>query len=194
MNNKTKQPHGKEEVKAALFDAAAYCFATRGIAATSVREIAAKAQVNHGLIHRHFGSKDQLLRALLKKLATDVHQRLNEKFSQDTPTPSELLTQIFANTASEGFHWQVVLRALLEGIQPEELQTQFPVFTTLTSSYQAIGYTKDEALAEAALAFSTGLGFLTFQEYIKTAVHKEGGDWSTVKSMLMQRFITKLSS
>ena len=72
------------------------------------------------------------MRALLKKLATDVHQRLNEKFSQDTPTPSELLPQIFANTASEGFHWQVVLRALLEGIQPEELQTRLQFFRLYT--------------------------------------------------------------
>lgn len=187
-------PRGKEEVKTALFEAAAHCFAERGITATSVREIAARAQVNHGLVHRHFGSKDELLKALLKKLADDVNERLNQYFGDDpTPPPAQLLPQIFAGTTTVGIHWRVVLRALLEGIQPEDLQTQFPVFKKLVSSYLGIGYTADEALAEASLAFSTGLGFLTFQEYLNTAVQHEDGDWSAVRPLLMQRFLKKLS-
>ena len=187
-------PRGKEEVKTALFEAAAYCFAQRGIAATSVREIAARAQVNHGLVHRHFGSKDELLKALLKKLADDVDERLKQKFGDGPPPPpAELLPQIFIGTTAVGLHWRVVLRALLEGVHPEELQTQFPVFKKLVSSYRGLGYSSNEALAEAALAFSTGLGFLTFQEYLQSAVDQEGGDWLEIRAMLMQRFLNKLN-
>src|SRR5262249_27423330 len=51
-------PVGRAEVVAAVLESAADLFAERGPAATSIRDIAARSRVNHGLIHRHFGSKD----------------------------------------------------------------------------------------------------------------------------------------
>jgi AcrR family transcriptional regulator len=44
-----------------LLEAAVELFAERGPASVSIRDIARHAGVNHGLIHRHFGSKDDLL-------------------------------------------------------------------------------------------------------------------------------------
>ena len=43
-------------------------FAERGPAATSIRDVAKRAAVNHGLIHRHFGSKERLVGAVLAYL------------------------------------------------------------------------------------------------------------------------------
>src|SRR6201997_2508907 len=63
------KPMGKDEVVAAVLEAASELFAERGPAATSIREVAARAGVNHGLLHRHFGSKRQLLAATLQHLA-----------------------------------------------------------------------------------------------------------------------------
>jgi len=187
-------PRGREAVRAALINAAAYCFANRGIKATSVREIAARAHVNHGLIHRHFGSKDQLLRELLCDLSTRVDQHLNDLCVDEvTPPPSELLPTILMGTREVGLHWRVVLRALLEGIPPQELQTHFPVFSRLVDSYRTLGVPESDALAEAVLAFSTGLGFLTFQHYLEAAVNYEGSDWKQLRPMLMRRFLGHLS-
>ena len=45
----------------ALLAAAVELFAERGPASVSIRDIARHAGVNHGLVHRHFGSKDDLL-------------------------------------------------------------------------------------------------------------------------------------
>src|ERR1700761_668758 len=56
-------PLGRAEVVAAVLESAADLFADRGPAATSIRDIAAHSKVNHGLIHRHFGSKDGLVAA-----------------------------------------------------------------------------------------------------------------------------------
>ncbi|MCV7113486.1 helix-turn-helix transcriptional regulator, partial [Mycolicibacterium setense] len=50
-----KTPTGREEVAAAVLEAAADLFAERGPAATSIRDIAARSKVNHGLVFRHFG-------------------------------------------------------------------------------------------------------------------------------------------
>src|SRR6201995_2115306 len=65
----TAKPMGKEEVVAAVLAAAGELFAEKGPAATSLREVAARAGVNHGLLHRHFGTKRQLLAATLQHLA-----------------------------------------------------------------------------------------------------------------------------
>ena len=63
---KVPRPHGRDEVVAAVIDAATTLFAERGPAAVSLREIAQSAGVNLGLIHRHIGSKTDLLIAVLK--------------------------------------------------------------------------------------------------------------------------------
>src|ERR1700759_1472045 len=61
-------PTGREEVAAAILAAATDLFAERGPAATSLRDIADRAKVNHGLGFRHFGTKDQLIGAVLNNL------------------------------------------------------------------------------------------------------------------------------
>src|SRR5512143_3225775 len=59
---------GRASVMEALLDAATELLAARGPAAVSVREIASRAGVNQGLLHRHSGSKEALLRSVLERL------------------------------------------------------------------------------------------------------------------------------
>ena len=47
--------------RAKLLAAAVGLFAEHGPASVSIRDVARHAGVNHGLVHRHFGSKDDLL-------------------------------------------------------------------------------------------------------------------------------------
>ena len=64
---------------AAVLESAADLFAERGPAATSIRDIAARSSVNHGLIHRHFGSKDGLVGAVLDHLGQHLAELLAAK-------------------------------------------------------------------------------------------------------------------
>ena len=59
-------------MRAALLDAAATLFSARGPASVSVRDIAAHAGVNHGLVHRHFGSKQALVAGVLERGAREI--------------------------------------------------------------------------------------------------------------------------
>jgi AcrR family transcriptional regulator len=61
-----------------LVDATLRLLVTRPVAGVSVRDIAAEAGVNHGLVHRHFGSKDALVRAAVERAARTV-------YGDDTP-------------------------------------------------------------------------------------------------------------
>ncbi|MFF7550728.1 TetR family transcriptional regulator [Streptomyces canus] len=49
--------------RAAILDAARHAFAERGYARTTLRDIAGRAGVTHGLITRHFSSKERLFLA-----------------------------------------------------------------------------------------------------------------------------------
>ncbi|WP_156763445.1 TetR/AcrR family transcriptional regulator, partial [Mycobacterium scrofulaceum] len=72
-----KVPTGRAEVAAAILEAATDLFAERGPAATSIRDIAARSNVNHGLVFRHFGTKDKLVGAVLDHLGADLSALLS---------------------------------------------------------------------------------------------------------------------
>jgi len=61
------KPIGREAVSTALIDATISLIIEQGTA-VSVREIAARAGVNHGLVHTYFGSKDALVVAAVDEV------------------------------------------------------------------------------------------------------------------------------
>ena len=107
-------PLGRDEVVAAILTAAADLFAERGPTATSIRDVATRAGVNHGLIHRHFGSKDRLVGAVLDYLG----QYLAELLAVDTSRATL--------DAAIDRQLRVIARTTLDGYPVGELQTRFP--------------------------------------------------------------------
>ena len=101
------EPKGREAVEAALVDAAAELLAERG-PDVGVREIAARAGVNHGQIHHYFGSKDALVAAAMRELAVEHHDNATARAGGGAlPPPLSL-------EADDGY-WRAVLRLLLDG-------------------------------------------------------------------------------
>lgn len=62
-----------------LLDAAEVLFASQGFAATSMREIAARAGVNLAAAHYHFGGKRGLMEAVLKRRVIPLNQERLEQ-------------------------------------------------------------------------------------------------------------------
>src|SRR5690349_4101384 len=102
-DNAAAGPVGKDEVVAAALSAAAELFAERGPAATSIRDIAARSKVNHGLIYRHFGTKEQLVGAVLEHLGGRLTALLDGDVSE---------AEVEHNLDQ---HMRVMARALLDG-------------------------------------------------------------------------------
>lgn len=69
-------------LRAQLLDAAVACFVRKGIAATSVREIAREAHVTPALLHYYFGDKAQLQAALLEEKLLPAVAQLREPLEQ----------------------------------------------------------------------------------------------------------------
>jgi TetR/AcrR family transcriptional regulator, repressor for neighboring sulfatase len=141
----TAKPIGKDEVVAAVLEAAGELFAEKGPTATSIREVAARAGVNHGLLHRHFGSKRQLLAATLQHLA-DSGANLRE-----AGAPPEQLEAALELQA------RVMVRSTLDGFPIEELQKRFPGMERFLDEVSS-GHS-DERTARLSAAHAMALQF-----------------------------------
>ncbi len=162
-----QRPRGREAVTRALLEAASRLFVERGPAAVSVRELAAEAGVNHGLVHQYFGSKDALVRATLEYLATEL-QPVAEG-ARDVPASIHPLLRAIGQR--EAFvrllAWQ-----LLEGADPAALPGEFPVVRrTLERIAEELGDSDtrvDSRIAVAAFV-SMAFGWLVFERYLEQA-------------------------
>ncbi|WP_423898819.1 TetR/AcrR family transcriptional regulator [Candidatus Pelagadaptatus aseana] len=70
-------PGSKE---AAIMDAAIYLFADKGLQETSTRKIAAEAGVSEGTLFNLFGSKRELMHAILANMYQDLTRKATEGF------------------------------------------------------------------------------------------------------------------
>jgi AcrR family transcriptional regulator len=140
-------PVGREAVVDALLDAAEAEFVEVGVTAASVRRIAGRAGVNHGLVHRHFGAKDNLVTAVLERLARQTADALA------TMTAADLLD------ASGPFsrHLRVLARAALDGVDIRNLQSSYPVAERLVAQLGGDAEARRAAAHLMALAFGLQL-------------------------------------
>lgn len=59
-------------------------FAEKGFEGTSIRELAAKADVNVAMVNYYFGSKDKLFEAIIEKKATHMKGKLEELLANNS--------------------------------------------------------------------------------------------------------------
>jgi TetR/AcrR family transcriptional regulator, repressor for neighboring sulfatase len=145
----------------AVLAAAAELFAERGPAATSIRDIAVRSAVNHGLVYRHFGSKDELISAVLDQLS-DETATLVERGAP----PDEI-------DAALERHLRVLARAILDGYPAGRLQHHFPLVAKLVDD--ARDHNTDEVAARVAAghAVALELGWQLFESFIRSAAGLE---------------------
>ncbi|ORA12501.1 TetR/AcrR family transcriptional regulator [Mycobacterium arosiense] len=140
-----KAPTGRAEVAAAILEAATDLFAERGPAATSIRDIAARSNVNHGLVFRHFGTKEQLVGAVLDHLGANLSALLG------TDAPAAVLE------GSLDRQMRVMARTVLDGYPAGRLQQRFPNIATLLDG--VLPLYDDEVKARLAVANALALQF-----------------------------------
>jgi AcrR family transcriptional regulator len=99
------------ETRELLIESALRLIAERGVAGVSVRDVAADAGVNHGLVHRYFGSKDALVHAAVERIALLI-------YDPDSPASA---AWFFERLRAHPELAVLVARACLDG--PHELLT-----------------------------------------------------------------------
>ncbi|MGA0862511.1 MAG: TetR family transcriptional regulator [Ilumatobacteraceae bacterium] len=99
---------GRVSAEQRLVEAAAEMLAEVGPRAMSVRQVAERAGVNHGLVHHYFGGKDGLLRAAMRRLVSD-HERWAREVSGGGPFPVPMAL------GGDQRYLRAVVRSLLDG-------------------------------------------------------------------------------
>jgi AcrR family transcriptional regulator len=167
------RPSGRDEIRASVLDAAERHFAAHGTKA-SLRDIAAEAQVNLGLIHRHFGNKDDLLRAVLERQTT-----AGVGVVEAAPDAAQAVRRIFE--MSEGSAYiRTLAWMLLADEQPERFQEHYP---TIRALQEKAGDDHDAGLLAA---FAAIYGWTVFGDQLLNAFGRTAADKPALRRRLAE--------
>jgi TetR/AcrR family transcriptional regulator, repressor for neighboring sulfatase len=179
----TPRPTGRDEVRAAVLAAARSRLAAEGPGA-SLRDIAADADVNLGLLYRHFGTKDDLIRAVFRANAEagltivedaatfdDAFDRLLDSFRTGEPAYPRMLA------------WM-----LLSGLTPRELQSDFPTIERLVAlgAGEHAGERAADPRPGLLLALLAMYGWQVFADQLLVALGYDAADKPAVLDELTQ--------
>lgn len=110
----------------AIIDAAVDLYAGRNPDEVTVRDIAERAGVSHALVHHYFGTKSEVLRAVLDRNAEGFHTKV------DWTLPAERgAVEVFRAALDSRDYALAILRSSVDGKSPEELQDGFPTMDQL---------------------------------------------------------------
>jgi AcrR family transcriptional regulator len=82
----------------AILDAALRCFAAKGYAATTIKDLASEAQVNSALLYYYFADKETLYRETLRHVAQRLGDAAGRRLDDDVP-PDEAIRRFVEQQA-----------------------------------------------------------------------------------------------
>jgi AcrR family transcriptional regulator len=157
-------------------------FAQRGPAAVSVREIAQHAQVNHGLVHRHFGSKNALLRDVLNHLAVDIAAEVGDAGSNEPL--GVLVGSVLGAASNQGAWLRILAWAILDGVDLGELQDRFPMAERMVAAARMDPKGSLDPEARVTLIMSVGLGMMLFAPFLQRATAQDDVQWARSRQQI----------
>jgi AcrR family transcriptional regulator len=153
----------------AVLGAATDLFAERGPDAVTVREVADRAGVNHALIHRHFGTKEELLQAVLGQAV----ERMAEVGQQ--VSDSKDLAMLVGAMLRERVAIRLLGWALLSGYPVEKIWPDTPAIRRVQAvleNERPEGATGDPQMA-VSMATALIAGFIVFEPWFERAIGLE---------------------
>ena len=146
--------------RAAILESAREVFAERGYARATIREIAGRAGVTHGLVMRHFGSKEQLLISALPGT-----QHIPEIVAGDPATlPHRIAASYVQQIESSGDHALIALIRSAAAGDEAPMRLYHALERSAAESYRQI-FTGPDADVYVDLLASLLIG-VTFSRYV----------------------------
>jgi TetR/AcrR family transcriptional regulator, repressor for neighboring sulfatase len=178
---KAARPRGREQTKEALLKAAGELFGAKGPDAVSVRDVAGLAGVNQGLVHRHFGSKEQLIRGLAERDGAALRAA-----AANTDDLATALKQMFGVIEENPSFIRVIAYLLLEGYQPSDYMTRTGGLSRLAEL--ADPSRSDAKSLKAAIFASRIMGWLLFEPYLLYS-SSYGGDPREARAAVLREVL-----
>jgi len=152
----------------AVQDAAVALLAEHGPRDVTVRQVAERAGVNHALVHRHFGTKDGLIRAVV----TEESRRLGTAAAALEQADASAMLALLRD---HGAYWRLLARVVLDEpnlLAGEQLPAAAAALAVITGGAAA----DDATRADAAAAAATALGWLVFGPHLATVLGVDDRD------------------
>jgi AcrR family transcriptional regulator len=152
----------------AVQDAAVTLLAEHGPRDVTVRQVAERAGVNHALIHRHFGTKDGLIRAVV----TEESRRLGAAAAALERVDANAMLALLREHSA---YWRLLARIVLDEpdlLVGEQLPAAAAALTVITGGAEA----DDATRADAAAAAATALGWLVFGPHLARVLRVDDPD------------------
>jgi AcrR family transcriptional regulator len=166
------KPRGRDQVRSAVLNATSALVAERGPDGFSVREIAARAGVNHALVHRHFGTKADVLEQML---AADAEAVVTAVLESGLPTSGaasgEVVAELLDLLADRPSYWRTLVHAVLDSPEaaiPGTASTT-ELFSGLWRDADADSDVDADRAVPTAVAGMTVLGWLIFGRFMTEA-------------------------
>ncbi|GAA5127638.1 TetR/AcrR family transcriptional regulator [Haloechinothrix salitolerans] len=147
---------------AAVLAAATELLTESGPHDITVRRIAERAGVNHALAHRHFGTKEEIVRQALRAQADTVVAELAAHVAGSEPDITKLMA-VFANYPT---YWRSLAHVALHDPALAE-QGAAPTTQLFVDLLRRAG--DERAQVSAAVTASLMLGWLAFGDFVVTA-------------------------
>jgi TetR/AcrR family transcriptional regulator, repressor for neighboring sulfatase len=173
---------GREAVESALLEAASDLLAELGPRATTVRDIASRAGVNHAQVHHYFGGKRALLCEAMAQMARRHYDALRAISAGPVPPPLTL--------PEDQRYWWAVVRATIEGdleLAGMEVTSGASVIGDVVEHVmQRFGMDRPTVELKAAMAelAAMQLGWLTMERFIFMVVGVEPEEEEAVRTQV----------
>ncbi|MGE5229676.1 MAG: TetR/AcrR family transcriptional regulator [Deltaproteobacteria bacterium] len=168
-----------------MIDAAAALFAERPSGRVTVRDIAARADVNPTYVHRYFGSKHNLMRAAMERAQRHVAVTV-----QEMPDVIEGAAAVVHATLQEREFIAALARATLDGVF-DGVPATSPALAGLLERFRselesgAVGGRHDPRVIVACLTSAT-MGYALFGRYIRHGVGLDAESDDRVEAALVE--------
>jgi AcrR family transcriptional regulator len=168
-------------VRTAVLEAATRRFAAQGPNA-SLRDIAEDAHVNLGLIHRHFGNKDDLLREVLL-----AQVRAGRHAFEDESDVGKSIRHLFEGVVGNDVYVRIIAWLLLYEPHRLRYQDDFPAIRSLRELEAAAAHDEDDAGdrdLRLMAAITTSYGWTIFGPLLLAAFGYSDADREDVERRL----------
>lgn len=125
-----------------IINAAVELFAEKGFEGSSIRDLAAKANVNVAMVNYYFGSKDKLFETIVEYRASFMRGKLDEIEADKTMTEIEKIDAIIENYVekilSQPYFHRVLYQELLKADREEMQKNIISIFFRNTQTLRKI--------------------------------------------------------
>lgn len=121
----TENQRLRDERHRHLLRAAAQVFARKGLMATTISDIAAAAQVSHGLAYHYFASKEEIFRQLVRRAMQGTEQLLREAHARPGTVTERLrwlITEMIEGAKESADDLLIVQQAVMSEAVPPDVR------------------------------------------------------------------------